>query len=108
MKIENIIRRVLREEQEENTKSADGERRKRSRSAKPLPEGITNDMMKKYVVYYHEKYGNNSFREFFKIERHPKLDKPWISSKSNKISILEKLNAANAMVESLNAQNAQN
>jgi hypothetical protein len=94
---------ATREEQETNTKSSDGERRKRSRSAKPLPEGITNDMMKKYVVYYHEKYGNNSFREFFKIEKNPKLDKPWISSKSNKISILEKLNAANAMVDSLTA-----
>jgi hypothetical protein len=92
---------ATREEQEANTKTADGKRRERSRSAKPLPEGITNDMMKKYVVYYHEKYGNNSFREFFKIEKNPKLDKPWIGSKSNKISILEKLNAANAMVDLL-------
>ena len=94
---------ATREEQEANTKSADGKRRNRSKSAKPLPEGLTNDMMKKYVVYYHENYGNNSSREFFKIERHPKLDKPWISSKSNKISLMDKLNATNAMVDTLNA-----
>ncbi len=97
---------ATREEQQENTKSADGERRERKHNAKPLPEGLTNDMMKKYVVYYCEKYGNNhSIREFFKIEKHPKLDKPWISSKSNKISLLDKLKAANDMIDSLNNNN---
>jgi hypothetical protein len=59
-------------------------------------------MMRKYVVYYHEKYGNNSSREFFKIEKNPKLDKPWIGSKSNKVSLMDKLNAVNAMADSLN------
>jgi hypothetical protein len=61
-------------------------------------------MMRKYVVYYKECYNKEKelYREFFKIEKHPKLDKPWISSKSNKISLMDKLNAANAMVDSLN------
>ncbi len=99
------LRIATREEQEENTKSADGKRRERSRTAKPLPEGITNDMMKKYVIYYKECYNKEKelYREFFKIEKHPKLEKTWIGSKSNKISILEKLNEANAMIDKLNA-----
>lgn len=98
------LRVATREEQEENTKTADGERRARSRSAKPLPDGITNDMMKKYVIYYKECYNKEKqlFREFFKIEKHPKLEKIWIGSKSNKISILDKLKEANNMVDSLN------
>ncbi len=95
---------ATREEQQENTKTAEGERRARSKSAKPLPDGITNDMMKKYVIYYKECYNKEKelYREFFKIEKHPKLEKPWIGSKSNKVSILEKLNEANAMIDSLN------
>lgn len=97
------LRVATREEQQANTKSADGERRERKHNAKPLPEGITNDMMKKYVVYYREKYGNNhSVREFFKIEKHPKLEKPWIGSKSNKVSIIDKLKEANAQIDLLN------
>ncbi len=95
---------ATREEQEANTKSADGERRSRSKSAKPLPEGLKNDMMKKYVIYYKECYNKEKelYREFFKIEKHPKLDKPWIGSKSNKVAILDKLQEANAMIETLN------
>ncbi len=97
------LRVATREEQEANTKSADGERRERKHNAKPLPEGITNDMMKKYVVYYKECYNKEKelYREFFKIEKHPKLEKPWIGSKSNKISILEKLAEANSMIDKL-------
>jgi len=95
---------ATREEQQVNTKSSDGERRERKSTAKPLPDGLTNDMMKKYVVYYHECYNKEQklYREFFKIEKHPKLDKPWISSKSNKISIFDKLKAANEMIDELN------
>jgi len=40
-------------------------------------------------------------RQFFKVEKHPKLDKHWITSKSNKVSIQEKLNQANKVVEDL-------
>ncbi len=97
------LRIATREEQQENTKSSDGERRARSKSAKPLPEGITNDMMKKYVVYYKECYNKEKelYREFFKIEKHPKLEKAWIGSKSNKVSILDKLKEANDMIDTL-------
>ena len=98
------LRVATREEQQENTKSSDGERRARSHSAKPLPDGITNDMIKKYVVYYKECYNKEKqlYREFFKIEKHPKLEKPWIGSKSNKISIIDKLKEANNQIDLLN------
>ena len=57
-------------------------------------------MMKKYVVYYHEwlNVEKSKSREFFKIEKHPKLNKIWIGTKSNKISISDKLLQANNMI----------
>jgi hypothetical protein len=60
-------------------------------------------MMKKYVVYYHEWLDkeHTKKREFFKVEKHPKLDKPWNTTKSEKISIQEKLNQANKVVDDL-------
>uniref|UniRef100_A0AB39JEB8 HNH nuclease domain-containing protein n=1 Tax=Florenciella sp. virus SA2 TaxID=3240092 RepID=A0AB39JEB8_9VIRU len=69
----------------------------RKHNAKPLPDGITQDMLEKYVVYYKECYNKekDKWREFFKVEKHPNLDKIWIGSKSNKVSILDKLSAAN-------------
>ena len=39
-------------------------------------------------------------REFFRVE-HPKLDKPWTTSKSEKVSIQEKLQQANKVVDDL-------
>lgn len=97
------LRIATRKEQQTNTKSADNERRERKHNAKPLPEGITNDMMKKYVVYYKECYNKEKqlYREFFKIEKHPKLEKPWIGCKSNKISILDKLKQVNDRLDEL-------
>jgi len=81
----------------------EGTKRARKKSAKELPEGITQDMLKKYVVYYHE-YLNvekTKSREFFKIEKHPKLNKIWIGSKSGKISIQDKLIQANKLIDDL-------
>ena len=37
----------------------------------------------------------------FKVEKHPKLDKLFIGTKSNKISILEKLRMINKVVDDL-------
>lgn len=59
--------------------------------------------MKKYVVYYHE-YLNiekTKSREYFKVEKHPKLEKIWIGTKSNKITILDKLTQANKIIDDL-------
>jgi len=79
------------------------DKRNRKHNARSLPEGITHDMLRKYVVYYKECYNKEKklYREFFKVEKHPKLDKIWISSKSNKIDIIDKLNSANKIVDDL-------
>ena len=101
--IENL-RIATRKEQENNSKGImDGTKRERKTNAKPLPEGITQQMMKKYVVYYHEWLNKEKTksREFFKVEKHPKLDKIWVGTKSNKISISEKLQQVNKVVDDL-------
>ena len=101
--IENL-RIATRKEQEQNSKGIKPEtKRERKHNAKELPAGITQDMMKKYVVYYQEWLDkeHTKQREFFKVEKHPKLDKPWCTTKSNKISIKEKLEEANKVVDDL-------
>ena len=98
------LRLATRKEQEQNSKGIkEGTKRERKYNAKDLPEGITQEMMKKYVVYYHEWLDkeHTKKREFFKVEKHPKLDKYWITTKSNKVSIKEKLDQANKVVQDL-------
>jgi hypothetical protein len=98
------LRIASRKEQEQNSKGIkEGTKRERKHNAKNLPEGITQDMMKKYVVYYHEWLDkeHTKQREFFKVEKHPKLDKSWTTTKSEKVQIKEKLNQANKVVEDL-------
>jgi hypothetical protein len=98
------LRIATREEQKQNCRGIkEGTKRERNHNAKELPEGIAQDMLLKYVVYYNEWLNpeKTKSREFFKVEKHPKLDKPWITSKSNKISIKEKLASANKIVEDL-------
>ena len=98
------LRVATREEQEQNSKGIMKDtKRARKSSAKPLPPGITQDMMKKYVVYYHEWLDKEQTRsrEFFKIEKHPKLDKIWTGTKSNQISIQEKLKQINKIADDL-------
>jgi hypothetical protein len=101
--LENL-RVATRKEQEQNSKGIkDGTKRERKHNAKELPEGITQNMMRKYVVYYQEWLDkeHTKEREFFKIEKHPKLDKSWATTKSEKVSILEKLSQANKVVDDL-------
>jgi hypothetical protein len=98
------LRIVTREEQEQNSKGiAPGTKRARKSNAKPLPEGITQDMMAKYVCYYHEFLNKEETRsrEYFKIEKHPKLNKIWLGTKSNNVTIQEKLNQINKIVQDL-------
>ena len=68
-------------------------KRKRKKDAKELPDGLTQDMIPKYVVYYNECYNKEKdlYREFFKIEKNPKYDGTICGSKSNKLSIQDKL-----------------
>lgn len=81
------------------------DKRERKQTAQILPPGITHNMMKKFVVYYREivylKNGKRIPREYFKVESHPKLARPWVTSKSTKISLVEKLNHANEYVTKL-------
>ena len=71
------------------------EKRNRKVNAVKLPVAIDESMIPKYVVYYRECYNKQQqlYREFFKIEKHPKqLTKTvYTSSKSNKVTIKEKL-----------------
>jgi len=71
-----------------------GTKYNRKKIAKSLPAGLTQDMMPKYVNYNKECYDKEKqlYREFFRIEKHPKLTKKCISSsKSSKLTILQKL-----------------
>ena len=98
------LRLATRKEQENNSKGIkEGTKRERKSNAIFLPEEITQSMMKKYVVYYHEWLDKEKtkYREFFKVEKHPKLDKVWTTTKSGKVSLLDKLNQANKVVDDL-------
>jgi hypothetical protein len=98
------LRVATRKEQEDNSKGIKtGTKRERKSNAKNLPDGITQNMMRKYVVYYQEWLDkeHTKQREYFKVEKHPKLDKPWITTKSNNVSITDKLIAANKVVDDL-------
>ena len=98
------LRIATRKEQEQNSKGIKpGTKRERKLTAQNLPHGITQDMLNKYVVYYKD-YADKEkkiLREYFRIEKHPKLDKLWSTSKSNKITIQEKLTHANKIVDDL-------
>ena len=81
-------------------------KRERKHNAIKLPESIIQESIPKYVTYYKECYNNQKklYREFFKIEKHPKMvkGKLYVSSKSNKIHILEKLEEIKKILEKLN------
>ena len=97
-RVENL-RWATQSEQNSNT-----DKRNRKHNAKPLPEGITQADIPKFVVYYHEWLDKEKTksREYFKIEKHPKIDKIWIGSKSNKISIQDKLKEATNKLDLIN------
>ena len=98
------LRIATRKEQEQNSKGImDGTKRERQKNARPLPEGIEQSMLRKYVVYYHNVYNKekNLSREYFRVEGHPKLEKIWETTKSEKVTILEKLQQANNVVDDL-------
>ena len=85
------------------------DKRERKHTAQSLPPGITHNMMKKFVVYYREfvnlKNGKRIPREYFKVESHPKLTRPWVTTKSVKVPLLEKLKDANDYVAKLETAN---
>ena len=80
------------------------DKKKRQKDACDLPDGIKQCDLPIYVCYNKRCYDkeNNSWREFFTIENHPKLDKVWATSKSNNILIKEKLNQSKLKLKHLN------
>tara|TARA_Y100000389_G_scaffold91578_1_gene88183 strand:+ start:1194 stop:1727 length:534 start_codon:yes stop_codon:yes gene_type:complete len=79
-------------------------KKNRSKIAKQLPDGITQDMLPIYVTYNKECYNKekNLWREFFRIEKHPNSKKQMSSSKSCKISIQDKLQEIKDKLNNLN------
>jgi len=99
--LENL-RIATQEEQMENTTGViPGTKRARQCTAKPLPEGFTQDMMRRTVTWNQEPYGNETprkTREFFRVEDSSK-NFAWASSKSSKVSLMDKLLAANKVAD---------
>lgn len=88
----------------QSVQNSNTDKRNRKKIAKSLPAGITQDMMPKYVYYCKECYNKEKqlYREFFRIEKHPKLNKKCISSsKSSKITIIQKLTEITTKVYNL-------
>jgi len=95
------LRVVSQEVQRSNQNGIkDGTKRARKADAHPYPEGITHDMLPKYIHYPKpEEYGTNGkTRTCFIVEKHPTLiahnKKSLCSSKSEKVSPEEKLQQA--------------
>lgn len=97
------LRIATREEQQQNTKGQlDGTKKTRRSDARPLPVGITEDMIPKYITYAESPYGTNGkLRSYFCISNHPNQHSNIYTSKSNKVSITEKLEEAKRIVAEL-------
>lgn len=104
-KIDNRISNLRLATQSEQNKNMG--KRQRKYNAQPLPPELSNTELPKFVVYYKETLNkgseNESYREFFRIEKHPLSPdgKDKATSKSNKISILEKLEQAKEYIKFL-------
>ena len=100
---DNLHIATLQEHQKYNSAVSGGEiKRERRNDAKQLPPGLTQEMMKRYVTYNHEWLDkeHTRSREYFKVD-HPKLEKPWVTSKSEKVPLLQKLEHANNVASDL-------
>lgn len=82
------------------------DKQKRQKDACDLPNGIKQTDLPIHVCYNKRCYDteNNSWREFFTIENHPKLDRPWASSKSSNVTIKEKLDQVKLKLKHLNGE----
>ena len=99
------LRIATRQQQEENSNGIIPDtKRTRQKRARELPDGITQNMLKKYVVYNvgYLSADRTKWRDFFTVECHPALKgKTWTTTKSMKISAHQKLMDANKMVDDL-------
>lgn len=96
------LRFATQSQQNQNT-----DKRNRKKDAKPLPEGLKQEDMPKYVLFYSEKYGkdknNPHYRTWFNVEKHPKQNgKKWSTSKAGSLTIQQKLDLAKEKLNELN------
>lgn len=79
------------------------DKRIRSKTAQPLPDGVTQEMIPKYVIYVKEVYNKekNLSRDYFRIDGHPRLDKSHDGSKSMKKTIIQKLDEIKKIIQDL-------
>jgi len=100
------LRIATRKQQEANSSGIMPDtKRTRQTGARQLPDGITQDMLKKYVVYNvgYLSADRTKWRDFFTVEGHPALNgKIWTTTKSMKVSAHQKLMDANKVVDDLN------
>jgi hypothetical protein len=81
-------------------------KRQRKHNAQPLPAELEGIELPKFVVYYKETLNrgkdNETYREFFRIEKYPLQNcKDKATTKSNKVSILDKLEEAKEYIKML-------
>jgi HNH endonuclease len=99
------LRVATQEEQMLNSKGVlPDTKRERQSNARELPEGITHEMLPKYITYNINVWdkAKGKTRDYFRVEGHPLLlGKSWDSQKSMKVSALEKLDAAKAVLMDL-------
>lgn len=98
---DNLRHATYDEQKENNKRDIDGILRKERFDKKHFPPEIDRNDIPKYVSYRVETYGDNKekTRDSFYIKHHPKMKgKVWNSSKSNKVSIREKLEQAKAKI----------
>lgn len=79
------------------------DKRTRSRTAQPLPDGIMQEMIPKYVIYVKEVYNKekNLSRDYFRIDGHPRLGKSHDGIKSMKKTIIQKLEEIRKVIHDL-------
>ena len=101
------LRLATREEQGLNSKgTAPGTKRERQCIARPLPEGIDQQDIPKYITYNVEVWDKtqNKTRDFFRVEGHPLISpKKWESTSSSKISAADKLKQTIKVLEDMDA-----
>lgn len=106
------LRIATREEQQQNTRGQlEGTKKARRSDARPLPDGITEEIVPPYVTYAESPYGTNGkTRNYFCIANHPNQHQSGIiyTSKSAKVSIAEKLEEAKRIVAQLDQREITN
>jgi hypothetical protein len=99
------LRLATQSEQNQNTG-----KRERKYNARPLPNGLVQSDLPKYITYnldYEKELDSNGNRiikrDYFRVEKHPKQEKSWATTKSKSVTIFEKLEQAKNYLEGLNS-----